>query len=196
MTITDQIRDEKLQNDIDKEAAKISALSSGKIHKYEYLTCEEILPSNQPQIIEQAKFTYSPLGKAFEKQKKTIEDQREKQINAIKNKAIKKYAEDTPLTSKLKEIFNKLADERLEEIANLDKKVDYDDLIYKYKGDTPNSKFDKFDDALSLLNKIRDGKRSLANAKSDQEILKSGLVEIKKTKNKTRSKQQKNALYN
>ena len=54
---------------------KISALSSGKIGKYEYLTGEEILSSNQQQIIEQAKFTYSPLGKAFEKQTKTIEDQ-------------------------------------------------------------------------------------------------------------------------
>ena len=54
---------------------KISALSSGKIDKYEYLTGEEILPSNQEQIIEQAKFTYSPLGKAFEKQAKTIKDQ-------------------------------------------------------------------------------------------------------------------------
>ena len=80
MTINDQIRDEKLQYDINREAAKISALSSGKIHKYEYLTGEEILPSNQQQIIEQAKFTYSPLGKAFEKQIKTIEDQGEKQI--------------------------------------------------------------------------------------------------------------------
>ena len=50
------------------EAAKISALSSGKNHKYEYLTSEDILPSNQQQIIEQARFTYSPLGKAFEKQ--------------------------------------------------------------------------------------------------------------------------------
>ena len=54
---------------------KISALSSGKIDKYEYLTGEEILPSNQRQIIEQAKFTYSPLGKAFEKQTKRVEDQ-------------------------------------------------------------------------------------------------------------------------
>ena len=60
MTINDQIRDEKLQYDINREAAKISALSSGKIHKYEYLTGEDILPSNQQQIIEQAKFTYSP----------------------------------------------------------------------------------------------------------------------------------------
>ena len=74
MTIEDQIRDEKLQYDINKEAAKI-ALSSGKIDKYEYLTGEEILPANQQQIIEQAKLTYSPLGKAFEKQTKTIEDQ-------------------------------------------------------------------------------------------------------------------------
>ena len=69
MTINDQIRGEKLHYDINREVAKISALSSGKIHKYEYLTGEDILPSNQQQIIEQAKFTYSPLGKAFEKQK-------------------------------------------------------------------------------------------------------------------------------
>ena len=55
---------------------KISALSSGKIDKYEYLTDEEILPSKKQQIIEQVKFNYSPLGKAFEKQTKTIEDQR------------------------------------------------------------------------------------------------------------------------
>ena len=59
-----------MQYDINREAAKISPLSSGKIDKYEYLTCEGILPSNQRQIIEQAKFPYSPLGKAIEKQKK------------------------------------------------------------------------------------------------------------------------------
>ena len=66
MTIEDQIRDEKLQYDINREAAKISALSSGKTEKYEFLAGEEILPSNQQQIIEQAKFTYFPLGKTFE----------------------------------------------------------------------------------------------------------------------------------
>ena len=84
MKIDDQIRDEKLQYSINREAAKISALSSGKIRKYEYLTGEDILPSNQQQIIEQAKFTYSPLGKAFEKQIKTIEDQGQKQVDALK----------------------------------------------------------------------------------------------------------------
>ena len=68
MTINDQIRDEKLQYDINREAAKISALLSSKIHIYEYLTGKDILPSNQQQIIEQSRCTYSLLGKAFEKQ--------------------------------------------------------------------------------------------------------------------------------
>ena len=80
MTINDQIRDDKLQSDINRESAKISALLSGKTRKYEYLTGEDILPPNQQQIIEQAKFTYSPLGKAFEKQIKTIEDQGGKKL--------------------------------------------------------------------------------------------------------------------
>ena len=80
MTIDDKIRYEKLQHDINKEEAKISALSSGKINKYEFLIGEKILllPSNQRQIIEQAKFAYSPLGKAFEKQT-------EKQVGPLKS---------------------------------------------------------------------------------------------------------------
>ena len=120
MTINDQIRDEKLRYDINREAAKISAWSSGKIHKYEYLTGEDILPSNQQQIIEQTRFTYSPLRKAFEKQIKTIEDQGEKKTKAIQDqgqvKTIKKYtndAEDTSFISKQKETFNGIVDERL-----------------------------------------------------------------------------------
>ena len=48
-------------------------------------TSEEILPSNQRQIIEQAKFVYSPLGKAFKKQTKMIEDQGEKEIKAVED---------------------------------------------------------------------------------------------------------------
>ena len=47
MTTDDQIRDEKLQFDNNREAAKISALLSGKIHKYDYVTGEEVLPFNQ-----------------------------------------------------------------------------------------------------------------------------------------------------
>ena len=56
---------------------------SGKIDKHEYLTGEEILPSDQSRITEQAKFTHSPLGKAFEKQIKTIKEQGKKQVGAL-----------------------------------------------------------------------------------------------------------------
>ena len=90
MAIYDQIRDQKLQYDNNRKAAEMSPLSSGKIDKYECLTGKEILPSNQQQIIEQAKFTCSPLEKAFEKQIATIEDQGEKQIKAIEDLKPKK----------------------------------------------------------------------------------------------------------
>ena len=173
-TINDQIKDEKLQYIINREAAKISALSSGKLHKYEYLTGEDILPSTQQQIIEQTKFTYSPLGKAFDKQIKTIEDQGKKQVDALNtlksdNKiTIKKYMydpNDTLFISKQKEIFNKLVDERLKKITDLDKKVNNDDLIYRCKCKFADTKFDEFDNALGIINKIRDGKKDLAGVK-------------------------------
>ena len=109
MTIDDKIRDKKLQYDINREAAKISALLSGKIDKYEFLTGEEILPFDQSRIIEQAKFAYSPLGKAFEEQTKTIEEQGKEKADAITNENKKLEA----LTNKDddhkgKEIFNEL----------------------------------------------------------------------------------------
>ena len=84
MTIDDKIKDEKLQYDINREAAKISALLSGKIDKYKYLTGEGILPSDQNRITEQAKFTYSPLGKAFEKQIKNKEEENKEDIKSAK----------------------------------------------------------------------------------------------------------------
>ena len=118
MTIDVKIRYESLPYDINREAAKISALSSGKIEKYEYLTGEEILRSNQREIIEQAKFAYSPLGKAFEKQT-------EKQVSAIKSlnpsNKLKRIEGIFPqnlmndlIRNKLKEIF---------ELQNIIKKI-------------------------------------------------------------------------
>ena len=116
MTINDQIRDENLRYNINREAAKVSVLSSGKIHIYEYLNGEDILPSNQQQIIEQAKFTYSPLGKAFEKQVKTIENQGQKQVDALKDlkpKEQTKLIEDKSNNqSKAATIFNNLINKR------------------------------------------------------------------------------------
>ena len=71
MTIDDKIRDQRLKYNINKETAKISALSCGKIDQYEYL-------NNKRHVSEQAKFSYSPLGKAFGKQT-------EKQVGAIES---------------------------------------------------------------------------------------------------------------
>ena len=128
MTIEDQIKDEKLQYDINREAAKVSALSSGKLDKYEYFTGEEILPSNQQQIIQQAKFNYSPLGKALEKQRKTTEDQGEKQVDALKTsyKKLPSIKDFVPTEKFNLEIINEI--KRIEEI---EKNVDRDKMVYK-----------------------------------------------------------------
>ena len=130
MTINDQIKNEKLQYDINREAAKISALSSAKIHTYEYLTGKEILPSNQQQIIEQDKLTYSSLAKAFEKQIKTNKDQGQKQVEALKDlkpkeqtKAIVDKSDDELLMQK--ETYDRLLSKRLDEIWEIGKKIDY-----------------------------------------------------------------------
>ena len=71
MTNDDKVRDEKRQYDINREAAKISALSFEKIGKYEYLTSEEILPSNQRQIIQQTKFYHSKIFSIRKSKQKT-----------------------------------------------------------------------------------------------------------------------------
>ena len=173
MTIEDQIKDEKLQYDINREAAKISALSSGKIDKYEYLTGEEILLSNQQQIIQQAKFNYSPLGKALEKQIKTIEDQGKKQVKAIQdNKQVVNINKDDDykdklLLSKEREIFKDICNKRLDKIEELSNKIDYDNLKYVVgTGDKYN--FDNLDDPLTLLNNIKKVEISMKKAIEQQ----------------------------
>ena len=201
MTINDQISDEKLHYDLNREAAKISALSSGKTHTHECLTGEGILPCNQQQIIEQTKFTYSPLGKAFGKQINTIEDERKKQIKVIQGevKTVKKYSyddKDTPFISKQKEIFNGLADERLKKITDLDERVNRNDLIHRYKSRIAKEKFDEFDNVLDIIDEIRDSTITLSDVKNNQEKFKSYLGEIKKGNNRCKSKEQKNTLCN
>ena len=125
MTIDDKIGDEKLQYDINREAAKISALSSGKIDKYEYLTGEEVLCSNQKQIIEQATFTYSPLGKVPEKQTRIIVEQGREQNETIEvhgKQLLKSSSEkESLLLLKQKEIFSEFPNERINKIQDLSK---------------------------------------------------------------------------
>ena len=181
MSINDQIKDEKLKYDLKREAAKISALSSGKLHKYDYLTGEDILPSDQQQIINQTKFTYSPLGKAFDKQIKTIEDYGKKQVEALENlkpiegsKAIK--YDDESLEQK-QETYNKLFDEKLDEIQELSREIDYKNLNYDFTTKASGSiNFTGYNGPFTLFKKIRDGDISLEMAEEDQKKLKENLV--------------------
>ena len=170
MTINDQIRYEKLQYDINREASKISALSSGNIQKYEYITGEDILPSNQQQIIEQAKFTYSPLGKAFQKQIKTIEDQGKKQVNALKvlePKTIESGSNDNkPIITK--EIYNNILEERMEEILEMRKEINYNNLVYNFKGPTRSINFTNFGGPMYTYDQLKNGEKKLKQVEKEQ----------------------------
>ena len=183
MTIDDQIRDEKLQYDINKEAAKISALSSGKFHKYEYLTGGDILPSTQQQIIEQVKFTYSPLGKAFEKQTKTIEDQGKKQVDALekwKPEEQKKPIEDkSNYPPKARIIFDDLINKRKKLMSELYNSVDYNNLNFDYVGPTKDASFYECSDYKDLFNAIKNSRIKFTEEKNKQNDFLNKLSNIK-----------------
>ena len=187
MTINDQIRDEKLQYDINREAAKISALSSGKIHKYEYLTGEDILPSNQQQIIEQAKFTYSPLGKAFEKQIKRIEDQGKKQVdplNSLKSNNQLTIEDVIPKNA----LNNDEAKKELDKIEETEKIVDREKLIYKT--DSYTYSFKNFQTIKTFSRNIYEGKIIIKGAAEYQADLLTEIMNFRKNA-KPRSQEQK-----
>ena len=184
MIIDNQIRDKKPQYVINREAVKISALSSNKIGKYEYLKGEEILRYNQKQIIDQAKFTYYPLGKAFEKQIKTIEDQWKKQVKALEDlklkeqtKAIEGKSDDK--LSIQKEKCDRLLSERVDEIRKRSGEINYNKLIYRFTtpGIVPIN-FIKFKGPFNTFKEIRDSDKTLQEIEEDQKKLKSSLYEI------------------
>ena len=172
MTIDDQIRDEKLQRDVNREAAKMSGLSSGRLHKYEYLPGEDILPSNQQQIIEQSRFTYSPLGKAFEKQINTIKDQAQKQIEALES--LKQKERTKPIEDKSNNraeaaiIFNDLINKREEIMSELHDSVDYNNLNFEYVGPTKDVNFYGYMDSKELFNLIKHSQIKFSEVKNKQ----------------------------
>ena len=196
MTIENKIRDEKLQYNVNREAAKISALSSGKIDKYEYLSGEEILPSNQQQIIEQAKFTYSPLGKAFEKQTKTIEDQGKKQVDALESlktpdKKLPSIKDFIPKENLNPEIINEI--KRIEE---KEKNVDKDDMVYESSNKTYD--FRKFKTIRAFGNEIRNNIIDLDEASYEQTQLLNSIKEFNKNtkpRNPELKKLKENVFY-
>ena len=192
MTIDDQIKDEKLQYNINREAAKISALSSGKFNKYEYLTGEEVLPSNKQQIIEQAKFKYSPLGKAFEKQVKTIEDQGKKQTETLENLKLKEITQD-----KTKPIeYNKYFINELAKIRKSIEPVDFNNLIYYYKGSNEPINFNEYNGMLNTFKSIHSSDKTLEDIEREQNKFKKAITIIKQGNPKKRLEEQQETIDN
>ena len=175
MTIEDQIKDEKLQYDINR------------------------------QIIEQAKFTYSPLGKAFEKQIKANEDQGKKQVKAIQdNKQLVNINNDDDykdklLHSKEREIFKDIYNKRLDKIEEINNKIDYNNLSYVVVGTGDEYNFDNLDEPLTLLNNIKKGKISMKKAIEQQYNFRKYLNIIRignKNDNQKRTSPNINMFYN
>ena len=192
MTIDDQIKDEKLQYNINREAAKISALSSGKFNKYEYLTGEEVLPSNNQQIIEQAKFEYSPLGKAFEKQVKTIEDQGKKQIQALENLKLKEITRD-----KTKPIeYNNYFINELAKIQKSIKPVDFNNLIYYCKGSNEPINCSEYKGMINIFKSIHSGDKTLEDIEQEKNKFKKEIAIVKQGNPKKRSVKQQEEIDN
>ena len=192
MTINDQIRDEKLQYEINREAAKISALSSSKIHKYEYLTGEDILPSNQQQIIEQAKFTDSPLGKAFEKQIKTIEDQGKKQVDALNTLKSNNQLTIEDVIPK-NALNNDEAKKELDKIKEIEKNVDREKLIYETNEYTYS--FKNFQTIKTFGRDIYEGKITIEEADKYQTDLLAEIMNLRKnTKPSSQEKKQEKEI--
>ena len=176
------------QYDFDRKAAKISALSSNNLDKYEYLTGEDL--GVKPSTVEQAKFQYSPLGKTFNKwldqddQKEglfkrleNIKDENEEQLQAIKGQGEKQLKElknnDKSKTLKaISEISkkNNEANKLLYEFEKIDKTLDNAELICT-KTDGTNYNFNIFALPLKLIENIHNYKITLDEAIKDQEKL-------------------------
>ena len=153
---------------------------SGKIDKNEYFTGQEIFPSDQSRIIKQAKFTYSPVGKAFEKQIKAIEEQGKKQVEALEvvnlntqKSTIKDAIPENTLTEEAKN--------ELDKIKEIAKTVDRENLVYRKNEFTYS--FKNFQITSTFGRDIYNGKITFKKA---DEYQSSWLFEIMDLKKKTR----------
>ena len=180
MGIDDKIRDEKVQYDINRETAKISALSSGKIDKYDILTGEEILSSVQRRVIKQAKFTYSPLGKALEKQRKTIENQVIKQAEDLKASKSEENKGDIKSIEGIfpKDMRTNKSKNEIDEIKKWKEKIERKKLIYKTKKYTYD--FQKYETIRSFGDSIYTRKAIIVEADEDQNNLLKNIAEFNK----------------
>ena len=185
-----------MQYDINIKAVKGSALPSRKTGKYKFFTDKEILPSDQSRITEQAKFTYPSLGKAFEKQIKTIEEQGQKQGKALEllkpeenkgeNKEKIKPVEGLfPKDMRTNEIKN-----AIDEIKKWENKIKQKDL--KFETNRYIFDFQQIETIRSFGDSIYNGKINIKEA----EMKRANLLENFNNKSKPRSKKEKDKKQN
>ena len=191
MTINDQIKDEKLQYDINREAAKISALSSGKLHKYEYLTGEDVLPSNQQQIIEQTYLLILLQEELLKNKQKQSRIKVKKQVDALeklkpeKTKLIKDTSNNQSRTTI---IFNELINKRKELMSELYVSVEYNNLKFEYVAPTGDVSFYQYMNSKELFNAIKSIQIKFSEAKNKQNEFLNKLNDLKIGKKTTKQK--------
>ena len=188
--LDDKIKEERVTHDLGQESAKISALKSGNIDKYEYLTGQEVIPTGKEADLAHAKFEYSPLGKAFEKQVKTIKEQGEKQVKAIENTLVPMQQKPSTDYSHLPpNQLKKAMEDRYREIQNLEGQIE------------GNLKYDKkhtLEDVSRgpvLIRNIYLGNKSLEEAEAEQSKLIGKLANLKKGTPKNPEKIQQKEMY-
>ena len=119
------------------------------------------------------------MGKAFEKQIKTIEDQGKKQVDALKvlePKASKSGSNNKPVITK--EIYDKIFGERMDEILKMREKIDFSNLTYNFKGQTASINFGKFEGPMYIYGHMKNGDRTLQQVEKRQKDFKKELNEI------------------
>ena len=108
------------------------------------------------------------MGKAFEKQIKAIEDQVQKQVDALKVLEPKSIESESNKQSINKDIYNELLEERADEIVDMSKEVDYGNLVYNFKGSSPPINFTKFGSPMYTYNQLKNGEKTLQQAEEQQ----------------------------
>ena len=212
MTVTDQIKilDRKImqkeaQYDLNRKAAKISALSSNNLDKYEYLTGEDL--GLKPSTVEQAKFEYSPLGKIFNKgldkddkkeglfkRLKNIKDTNLTQLQAIRDQGEKQLKElkNIDKSNTLKAIDeirrkNQEADKILLDVKKIDTILDTAELAYT-KTDGTKYNFNIFVLPLKFVEKIHNYEITLDEAMDDQAKLEKLIIRLENYNAKNKKK--------
>ena len=112
------------------------------------------------------------MGKAFEKQIKTIEDKGQKQINALKDlkqtKEIIYKLDDDDKTFTISETYNEILEERIDEILQMGDDINHNDLVYKFKGPTTPTNFDKYGGPLHIYGHLKNGNVTLQQVEEEQ----------------------------